>query len=406
MSNAQKATKIKSDSARPGNKDSPAAKRQKELRDELAGIREQQQGFKSSRGNVQEKLASLDAQLKSRIQEQKNARNKVPFKNVEELDSAIARIEKQVDSGTMKLVDEKKALAEVSSLRKQRKGFAGFEESEKGITSVKTQISELKKSTDNPQQKGLSERYNTIAKELDSIKAEQDDAFKNMRSLNSDRDKAHADQEEKWVALKAVKDAYYAAKREYRAYEQEAYKVRQDRQRLERETYAKEKRKKVAESKLEEASNPAFIDEILTAEGLIRYFDPNTPAEQKVLRGPSGFAAEAQRQVDDSTIKGTRISKKEDRDDMYFAGLGGKKGKKSKGSKEAASTDGKFNVPFGVMEELGKVNVNVPSSQADIPSTIEQLKEKVSGWKTGQASQTKKVCSIFSICLRPVEHSF
>ena len=296
----------------------------------------------------------------------------------------------------MKLVDEKKALAEISSLRKQRKTFAGFEEAQKGIDEVKSQISELRKTMDNPEAKALSEKYNGIQKELDSIKAEQDDAYKNLSSLRDERSKAQAEQQGKYSAMKEIKDKYYQGKKEYRDYEQEAYRQRQEKQKAERDAYAKEKRRKVADKKLEEASDPAYMDEILTADGLIRYFDPSSAPEAKSLKEPSGFAAEAQRTVDDSKIKGTALVKKDDRDDTYFMGTGGKKGKKGKknnGTAPATSTEGKFNLSIGVIEELGKVGINPPATQADVPGVIEKLKEKVTKWKADQDSKTKEVCS-------------
>ncbi|KAI9871105.1 MAG: hypothetical protein M1830_003307 [Pleopsidium flavum] len=391
------AIKAKLDLTKPPNKDSPIAKKQQELRSQLASIRQQQQGFKTSRGSVQEKISSLDATLKSRIAEQKVARSRVSYKNVEEIDREIQRLEKQVDAGTMKLVDEKKALAEVSSLRKQRKGFAGFDEAQKGIDDVKAQISGLRKDLDNPEAKALSEKYNSIQKELDDIKAEQDEAYKSINSLRDERSTIHAEQQEKYFAMRDIKDQYYKARKAYKDYEDEAYRQRRERQKAERETYEKEKRRKIAERKLEEASEPAFMDEILTAEGLIRYFDPSAPETSKSLRGPSGFAAEAQRTVNDSDIKGTRVTKKDEQEENYFMGTGGKKGKKGKKGGAAGSSapsvpteGGKFNLSIGVIEELAKVGVEPPMNQSDVPSVVEKLKEKLDRWKKDQDKKTKE----------------
>ena len=344
---------------------------------------------------MQDKIKSLDAQLKSRITEQKAARARVSFKNVEEVESTIQRLEKQVDSGTMKLVDEKKALAEISSLRKQKKGFAGFEEAQKDIDDVKTQIADLRKSMDDPEAKALGEKYNSIAKELDEIKAEQDSVFKNLNSLRDERSKLYNDQQAKYSAVREIKDKYYKARNAFRDWEQEQWKQREERKRAEREAFAKEKRKNFAEKKLEDASVPAYGDEIAAAEGLIRHFDPSAPVESRSLRGPSGFAAEAQRTVDPSQLKGTALSKKEDRDDTYFMGTGGKKGKK--GKKGTASpapstpTEGKFNLSMGVIEEFAKINMEPPMKQTDVPDVVEKLKGKVAKWKADQDKKTKEV---------------
>lgn len=268
----QNAIKAKIDAAQPQNKDSPASKRQQGLRSELQSIRQQQSTFKTSRGSVQEKISALDAQLKSRMAEQKAAKSRVPYKSVEEIDREIQRLGKQVDAGTMKLVDEKKALAEISSLRKQRKGFAGFDEAERGIQDVKAQIAELRKTLDNPEVKALSQKYDGINQELQSIKAEQDKAYSSLSSLRDERSKLYSEQQEKYSAMKDIKDKFHKARLAHRDYEQELYRQRQERQKAEREQFQKQKRREIASKKLEEASEPAFMDEIITADGLIRYF--------------------------------------------------------------------------------------------------------------------------------------
>ncbi|KAI9736693.1 MAG: hypothetical protein M1834_000897 [Cirrosporium novae-zelandiae] len=385
------AVKAKIDLTRNRDKDSPVATRQQELRSQLTAIREQQAGFKQSRGSVQEKINSLDTNLKSRIAEQKNARSRVPFKSVEEVDREIARLEKQVDAGTMKLVDEKKALSEISSLRKQRKGFAGFDEAQKGIDEVKKQISELKKGMDNPESKALAEKYNAIAKELDQIRSEKNEAFQNLNELRDERTRIHDEQNKKWTAIKEIKDKYYGARKAYKEFEDELYRARRERQKAEREAYEKDKRRKIAEQKLEEASTPAFADEIGTAEGLIRYLDP-TALPVTTTTEESKFAAQAQRHVDDSNMKGMKVLKKSEED--FFIGSGGKKGKKGKkghsGQAASPATSTTINLSIGVIEDFARVNIEPPASHADVPAVVEKLKGKLESWKKDQEKKTKE----------------
>ncbi|KAF2195399.1 hypothetical protein K469DRAFT_698992 [Zopfia rhizophila CBS 207.26] len=386
------AVKAKFDLARPNNRDSPNAKRQQELKSELNSIRQTQQGNKSSRNAVFEKIKKLDEQVKSRLNELKTAKGRINFKSAEDVDREIARLQKQVDTGTMKLVDEKKALTEITNLNKAKKNFAGFDAQQKAIDELKAQIAEQKKLLDDPEQKKLSDRYTELQNELDGLKAEQDEAFKNMKDLRDRTDKARAEQQEKYSAMKQLKDAYYQQKRAYADYEHQAYKARQERKRQERQEWEASKRKEAANKRLDEANAPAYQDEILTTEGLIRYFDPSAlPAKE--LTGPSKFAASAQRTVDDTGIKGTRLIKKGENEENYFMGTGGKKGKKvKKGGNAAASTpsEGKFNLSIGIIEELSKVGVDAPSSQADVPAVVEKLKGKLEHWKNDQDRKTKE----------------
>ncbi|KAE8354969.1 hypothetical protein BDV28DRAFT_129878 [Aspergillus coremiiformis] len=386
--------KAKIEIAKPNNQDSPAAKRQQELRAEISSIRQKQQGFKASRTSTQEKINALDSTLKARIAEQNNSKTRLSFKSVEEIDREIARLEKQVDSGTMRLVDEKKALSDVSNLRKQRKSFAGLDEAQKVINDLKAQIAALKKTLDNPEAKALSDKYSEIQKELDGIKAEQDSAFKNLNALRDERTKLHGEQQQKWTAIREIKDSYYKARKAYKEYEDEAWRVRREKQKAQREAFEREKKKKIADKKLEEASRLAYTDEILTAQGLIRHFNPSYDFAALGLDDKkdhsSQFRAEVGRTIDDSSMKGMKVLKKEE--DDYFVGGGGKKGKKGKKSHASASPapTEKFNLNVGIIEDFAKVKTDPPMNQTDVPGVVEKLAAKITEWKKNQSSKTEE----------------
>ncbi|PSK56939.1 hypothetical protein B9Z65_6563 [Elsinoe australis] len=390
----QKANKAKLELAQPKNQDSPTAKRRAELIEERNKIRTTQQSGKSGRTQIMDRVKRLDEQMKTLQAEQKTARSRMPFRSADEVTQQVDRLQKQVDTGMMKLVDEKKALAEITSLNKQKKSFGTLDESQKKIDNIKAQIAEEKKKLDDPESKALSDRYTEISSELDKIKAEQDEVYKNLNGLRDERTKLHEEQQTKYAAVKELKDKYYAARRAAAEYEKEAYRIRKEKQKAENDAYHAGKRRQVAQQKLEEASAPAYQDEILTAQGLIRYFDPSS-AEAKAANGPGKFAAQASRTVDSSAIKGTALKKKtDDDDDNYFVGGGGKKkkgGKKGGAAASPAPSGGdKFNLSIGVIEELGKVGVDTPMNQGDVPNVVEQLKQKLAHWKSDQDKKTKE----------------
>jgi chromosome segregation ATPase len=353
----------------------------------LNAIRQAQQGNKSGRNAVFEQIKKLDEQLKSRLNELKTSKGKLNYKSVEDVDQEIARLQKQVDGGMMKLVDEKKALSDISNLNKARKQFSGFEGQQKDIDAIKAKIAEQKKQLDDPEQKALSEKYTALQTELDGLKGEQDEAFKNLKALREETDKARAEQQAKYQARKELKDVYYQQKRAFQEYDFQARKVRNEKRRQEQLQYVAGKRKEAASKRLEEASAPAYQDEIFATEGLIRHFDPSA-LPPKETTAASKFAASNQRTVEASDFKGTRISKKDTEEESYFMGSGGKKGKKGK----KAPAENKFNLNMGIIEELAKVGLDAPSSQADVPATVEKLQEKLKFWKGDQDRKTKEVC--------------
>lgn len=294
----------------------------------------------------------------------------------------------------MRLVDEKKTLTQITTLNKQRKEFKALEDSQKVIDQKKIENTELKRTFDNPEARALAETYERNQKELDEIKAAREGTNKSFENLKAEREKLNNEQKEAYNKIRQVKDNYFQQKKAYKEYEDMLYQQRRERQKAERDAYEKERRKKIAEQKLEEASEPAFLDQIRSAEGLIRHFDPSYGA-QDGDKGPGQYAATAQRTIDDSSFKGMKVMKREDED--FFVGTGGKK--KGKGRKGAATNGaggpapeaGKLNMNVGIIEELGKVGVEPPSTQADVPAVVEKLKERVAKWKQDQEAQTKKV---------------
>ncbi|KAK4613837.1 hypothetical protein CLAFUW4_09295 [Fulvia fulva] len=391
-----KQIKAKIGNAQPQNKDSPVAKRQQELKTELNGIRDQQKNSKSGRGQVMDKIKKLDEQLKTRIAESKAQRSKVQYKSADDVEAEIKKLQAQVDSGKLKIVDEKKALNDISQLNRLKKSFANFDDAQKGIDATKAEIAELKKSMDDPASKALSERYSQIQAELDSIRAEQDDAFKNLNALRDERTKVHEDQQKKYAAVKEIKDAYYQQRRAAVDYEREARRIREEKRKAENDAYHRGRRQEAAKSKLEEASAPAFQDEIRITQSLIARLDPSSVTKQEAS-GPGKFAATDFRTVDSSGIKGTALkSKKDDDDDAYFIGGGGKKKKGGRGAKATGAASptpeasSKFNLDLGTIEALARINVDPPMSQADVPAVVEKLKGKLETWKKDQDKQTKE----------------
>jgi chromosome segregation ATPase len=386
------AIKAKIELATPNkNKDqpTPAQKRRQELIAQLNEIRSQQGAGKNARVSKLDQIKRLDEQLKSRIAEQKNARGKLNFKSTEEVEREIKSLQEKVDKGNMKLVEEKKILSEITSLHKSKKLFAGFDEAQKQIDDIKAKIKEIKDSMEDPEAKALSERYNKLQAELDAIKAEQDEAYKGLSGLRDERSKLHAEQNEKFQAIKKLKDEYYTQKKAAAAYEREQREKARERQQAERERIAKERRMERAQKMLEEASDKAYLEEIRRANSLLHFFDPtHVVVEKTPLLADKGLGAQAQRKVDASGIKGVALTRKEDREDEYFAPV--KKGKKGKKSGASETSTKAFNCPPAVIEDCAFIGIDPPMGAADVPAAIEKVKAKLEQWIADQPEQTRK----------------
>ncbi|SPQ23744.1 2ed035e2-ce59-4179-bb30-2397245faa1b [Thermothielavioides terrestris] len=373
------------------DKPNPTQQRRQELIAEANEIRKKQAGGKAARTSKLDQVKRLEEQLRSRIAEQKAARAKVPFKSVEEIDQKIAQLDRDVESGKMKLVDEKKALAEASNLRKLRKNFSQFDQSQQAIDDLRAKIKEIKDSLEDPEAKALSDRYTQVQTELDAIKAQQDDAYKNLSALRKERDELRAKQQATYQAIKQLKDQYHTQRKAVQAWQRQQREKQRQREQAERERINKERRMERAKAMLDEASLPAFAEELRRANSLLHHFDPSHAEEKAPLLADKGLAATAQRKVDASAFEGMRALRKEDRDEEYVPAAA-KKGKKSKKNHatDAPAAAGKFSCPPSVIEDCTFLELEPPMSAAEVPAFTEKVKAKIAHWKANQAEQTRK----------------
>jgi hypothetical protein len=85
--------------------------------------------------------------------------------------------------------------------------------------------------------------------------------------------------------------------------------------------------------------------------------------------------------------------KKGDDEEAYFVGGKGK-GKSKKGPKandaptEATPSSSNVNVPFGTLSALLSLSIPPPTSQADVPRVVEDLKTKKAWFEANQARET------------------
>lgn len=319
----------------------------------------------------------------------------------------------------MKIVDEKRALSEITSLRKSRRTVEGFDAQQKTIDEERAKADELRKGLDNPEGKKLSARYDEIKKELDEIQAEFDKTAGNRNKLIEQRtalsaqlDDLYGERRERSSAFREAHDAWYERSQAER-------ERRLEQQRAEKKQFEDEKRKEQEAIMREEAAMPAFAEEIENCDVLIAYFSggntSNKPSEASTqAKQLPGTKKLEPRKVESNTSSfGQAVKKKgqEDENDSYFVASSkkskGKGGNKKKGtplalgaspadSSEDASastgsvTKGDLRVPVGHLSALLSLSIPPPASSSDIPQLISNLKLKKRYFEENQDRKTQE----------------
>ncbi|OCH94074.1 hypothetical protein OBBRIDRAFT_789603 [Obba rivulosa] len=381
------------------SKSSPGNDRRNELRAELESIRGQQSTSKTARGKVLDQLKVLQEGIQKKVKDLNAAKAKTPFKTVAEVEERIRQLEKQVESGTLKLGDEKRALQEISNCKRSRRIVEGFQADQASIETDRAQAEELRKQLDDPEAKAASERYDAIKAELDELKKESDEAYANRNKLLDERsavqaqlDSLYNQKRESAQRFREANDRYWQKVNEDRA-------RRAERARAQRAAEEEAKKKELVERLREEAEAPAFQAQIEDCQTLIDYFSGKTT-------GTPSFSADSgstvKKELDgvpkleirkvEGPGEGMVVRKKKgDDDEAYFVGGKSKKGKKSNIKTTASPSEGasgRLDIPLPTLSALLSLSIPPPTSPADIPRVIEDLKIKKAWFEANQPRVT------------------
>lgn len=318
----------------------------------------------------------------------------------------IRYLDKQIESGNMKLADEKRALQEISQIKRARRVVENFQPEQDAMDAIRGQIDEVKKQLDDPETKAMSDRFEALKSELDEIKKESDESYANRAKLFEERDNLGnqiknllSEKRERQQAYRDAHDKHWAKVTEDRA-------RRAERMRTQRAAEEAEEKLEIAQRVRDEASIPAFQTQIEDCQTLIDFFLGKAPATATLKsRSPLMTKAEVSgvpkldiRQVD-TVPDGVVVRKKKGEDeDNYFIGGKGKKGKKGGASKAISSpaddaspttpTSDKLNIPLHHLSALLALSIPAPDSQADVTRLVEDLNTKKTWFEANQPRVT------------------
>ena len=87
----------------------------------------------------------------------------------------------------MKLVDEKKALQEISALKRSRKTLELSGSADDAIAADRARIEGLRKQLDDPEQRKVSDRFDELKREMDGLREEGNKAYEERGKLFDER---------------------------------------------------------------------------------------------------------------------------------------------------------------------------------------------------------------------------
>ncbi|PFH52732.1 hypothetical protein AMATHDRAFT_139011 [Amanita thiersii Skay4041] len=380
----------------------PPSERETALRSERDGIRSQQSTNKSSRSRILDQVKTLQENVQKKVKDLQTAKSRIPFKSIAEIDTHIKNLEKQVESGSMKLADEKRALQDINTSKRHRRTIETFQPDQDAIDADRRTIEDLRKQLDDPEAKAISERYEAITAELDQLKKERDEIYANRSKLFEERDGIQAEINKLFVARRESQQQFREANDRYWTKVKEDTARREERRRAQQAAEEAQKRKEIAERLREEATVPAFQTEIEDCQTLIDHFSGKTP-HPNLSRSIGSIKTEIAgvpkldlRQVE-GIPEGEIVRKKGEGEETYFVGAKakGKKGTQKpisnaqvNGATSSTASSGSLNIPLAILTALGVLSIPAPTSSTDVPRVIEDLKTKKLWFEANQTRVT------------------
>ncbi|KAG6332304.1 hypothetical protein ID866_6788 [Astraeus odoratus] len=374
-----------------GSKPDAGKDRRAALIAELDTIRGQQSSSKTSRGKILDQVKTLQDKIQKQVKDLQAARAKTSFRTVAEVDAHIESLEKQVESGTMKLAEEKRAILEISQIKRSRKVIEGCQSAQNAIEADRRAVDDLRKQLDDPEAKAMSDRYDAIKAELDELKKEADEAYASRSKIIEERDSLQAHLTELYNQKRESSQLFREANDRYWAKVNEDRARRAERARAQRAADEARKKLEIAERLREEAALPAFQAQIEDCQTLIDALSGKTgtnvvlPSQLSSTRAVVvGVPQLELRKVEDVGEGMVARKKKGEEEEAYFIGKQ-KKGKKEKVTK---SESGHLNLPLPVLKALLSLAIPAPSGTDDVARVIEDLKTKKAWFEANQARVT------------------
>lgn len=351
-----------------------------EARNKLNSLKPQKNALIEQKKALKSQLDQAKNQGDKIMKDKKDARSNVKHGSVEEIDKAIAKLQREQETTSMSLQDEKRLIKEIDALQNSKKFVADLKNKDAAMTDLKEQ------------RKSIGDQIKAKDKEIDGVSAQIDEV---MKLINDFRDKESAKREtiqelfkerddikkkmdetvEQRNAVRAafreMNNRWFNYQRALRAQKKMEYEKEKARREAERAEY---------EAKLaaEEAKKIPYEAEQALCEYLANFLELTylgKDSEEKSDKKEDVVA------VKDDPFAGFKpVGKKGEEEEQYF-GKGKSKKKRVRAQKKQDSGAGPFTLSVDMFEQFGLITLNPPTKLDEVEKSVKELREKKEWYK-------------------------
>lgn len=345
--------------------------------------------------SARNKLADLNASFKAAVERKRSHREELdlikekirsssgprlglPEVRVEELDEQIKKLEYKQTHTTLPIDEEKRLISQIERLKKSRESLRRHDsrsEQDHGSRSelielIKQDEEELNrlKAAQEEQRHILTDIRNqeaALALDIPALLEEKKSSYERIKALRDDIKQLKAD-------FSVKEDEYWKREKEWRAQQVLEKKSRAEKGRAEWLEREKLRKQRAMENFVE-----PYTDEIILCEQLISYMQKNAPLDEGTNLPQQQSKAEIIAPEGFGVAIVSKKNRNEDDLDGWFAGSGGKKGKKAKAPTSSKSkVREKISLSIDALSSFEKVKISPPTTYGDVPKSLEELKKK------------------------------
>jgi len=341
----------------------------------------------AQRAELRDQLTSKSNDQKKVTQFLKKTEASITFFNESELDERIQQIEFEMYTGTLTLAEEKKKVAEIQALKKQKPKINAQAEKLDSLRMKKEELSDAKSF------ETLKEQIQAINTKADGLWAAKDEVKQEYLALIGEHKKATETSEldtqrtelrktisklvnERNELRKKLTDEEAA----YRRFKQEEQRAAAEKRQAENKARREEFEKEEMAKKEEKLLVQPFLAEVALLEQTITFCKGLLPKEET--------EEQKKEETDYNNPQGYEVLvKKGDRDEEFFMPATKKKGPK-KQNRAAPSTVIKHDAY--TFRLFAAIKIKAPSSVNQVPDTLKLLNEELDKYKTKIADWQKR----------------
>lgn len=361
-----------------------------EIRAELDAVSAKMDEIQGKKEGIQKSIGEKQQEGKDARKELNSLKKSIGFTSEAEIDERIASIEFRMWTDSVSLKDEKKMLAEIQELKRNKPKVSQITNMENKLSGSEAAIP-LKEENKalNESFAGLRDQKREIQARLAELTEGRKLQLGDTPQLIEERDAVSTKIREMINERNQAKEEFAQAKRVYGEYLAEQRRARAEKIAAEREKRQAEWEIQRREREVEKMDEQPYVSEITLIEQTIMFCKsllPKAETEQK---------EEKKEQVYNNPEGSEVLLKKEDRDEWYFTPSKKGKASKSKG-KESKSDSGASSRPIKHNAEtfrlFDQLKIDAPITTGDIPTVLLKLEEQMASYqeKTKQWEENRE----------------